>query len=154
MKLLTKYFISIGGAEMTIKVKLKQLGSKRDKLKENDFYLENVPHTVGELITESVKTCAESYNLRVRSGEEAKPLSAGDIAAMSEIGKIAFGINYGGKEADISEAVENALQAYRDGLFCIFIGEKRAGELDEKIVLDENDIVTFIKLTMLTGRLW
>ncbi|MGN0691229.1 MAG: hypothetical protein ACI4K7_02655 [Oscillospiraceae bacterium] len=139
---------------MNIKVNLKQLGSKKDKLKETDFYLEKVPHTVGELITESVRTCAEAYNMRVRSGERAEPLSEEEISAMSEIGKVAFGINYGGKEADIPEAVENALQSYRDGLFCIFIGEERTGELDEKISLDENNIVTFIKLTMLTGRLW
>ena len=121
---------------MTIKVNLKQLGSKKDKFEAVDFHLENEPHTVGELITESVKTCAEAYNMRVSSGETAKPLTEDSIAAMSEIGKIAFGVNYGGKEADISAAAENALQAYNDGLFCIFIGENRTGELNEKIILD------------------
>ena len=139
---------------MTIKVNLKRLGSKRDKIRAADFHLAESPSTVSELITLSVQTCAEAYNQRVRSGESASPLTEQQIADMSELGKIAFGINYGGKEADIPTAVENALQAYRDGLFCIFIGENRAGEPEEPITLCENDTVSFIRLTMLTGRLW
>ena len=139
---------------MTIKVNLKQLGSKRDKIKAADFQLAGEPSTAAELITQAVQTCAEAYNQRVRNGESASPLSDQQIADMSELGKIAFGINYGGKEADIPTAVENALQAYHDGLFCIFIGENRVGEPEEAINLHENDTVTFIRLTMLTGRLW
>lgn len=73
---------------------------------------------------------------------------------MSEIGKIAFGINYGGKTADEKAALENALQSYEDGLYRIFIGENELGELSDSISLSENDSVTFIRLTMLTGRLW
>lgn len=139
---------------MNIKVNIKQLGSKRSKIAETDLHIDNAPETVRELITEAVHACVKAYNERVRSGENAKPVSAEDINSMSEIGKIAFGINYGGKEADEKAALENALISYEDGLYRIFIGESEAGGLSDKIELSENDSVTFIRLTMLSGRLW
>lgn len=139
---------------MNIKVNIKQLGKKRATVEAEDFRLETRPETVKELIAASVHTCVEDYNGRVRKGESASPLSEEEILGMSEIGKIAFGINYGGKEANEEEAVQNALLSYEDGLYRIFIGENEAGNLEDKIDLGENSEVTFIRLTMLSGRMW
>ena len=133
---------------------MKQLGKKRNKIDGEKFFLETRPENVEELIRGSVHTCVKAYNERFLKGENAGPLSAEDIENMSEIGKIAFGINYGGKTADEQAAVSNALQAYEDGLFRIFIGENEAGELSSEINISEGERITFIKLTMLTGRLW
>lgn len=139
---------------MTIKVNIKQLGKKRSRIAEVPFVLENAPSTVCELIKEAVHTCVSEYNERVKKGEDAAPISAEEISEMSEIGKIAFGINYGGKTANEGTALENAMQSYDDGLYRIFIGENELGMLSDSISLTENDSVTFIRLTMLTGRLW
>lgn len=139
---------------MTIKVNIKQLGKKRSRIAEVPFILENTPSTVRELIKEAVHTCVSEYNERVKKGEDAVPVSAEEISEMSEIGKIAFGINYGGKTADERAALENALQSYEDGLYRIFIGENELGSISDSISLSENDSITFIILTMLTGRLW
>lgn len=139
---------------MTIKVNIKQLGKKRSRIAEVPFVLENAPSTVRELIKEAVHTCVSEYNERVKKGEDAAPVSAEEISEMSEIGKIAFGINYGGKTADERAALENALQSYEDGLYRIFIGENELGSISDSISLSENDSITFIRLTMLTGRLW
>ena len=139
---------------MYITVTVKQLGKKRSKIDGEKFPLENKPDTVEGLIREAVRTCVSAYNERVRKGDGAEPLSAEDIENMSEVGKIAFGINYGEKEADEQSAVQTALQAYKDGLFRIFIGDNEAGELSSGVDISEGERVTFIKLTMLTGRLW
>lgn len=139
---------------MIIKVNIKQLGSRRSRIAEMPFKLENTPATVRELIEEAVHTCVCDYNERVKKGENASPLSGDAISEMSEIGKVAFGINYGGRSADENTALENALQSYEDGLYRIFIGENEAGSLSDGIVLSENDSVSFIRLTMLTGRVW
>ena len=139
---------------MTIKVNIKQLGKKRSRIAEVPFVLENAPSTVCELIKEAVHTCVSEYNERVKKGECAAPVSADEINEMSEIGKVAFGINYGDKTADETAALENAMQSYDDGLYRIFIGENELGMLSDSISLTENDSVTFIRLTMLTGRLW
>ncbi len=139
---------------MTVKINIKQLGKKRSKISGMPFVLENTPSTVRELITEAVHTCVSEYNERVNKGENTEPLSSEQISELSEIGKIAFGINYGGKCADEKTALENALQSYDDGFYRIFIGETETGGLSDNIALSENDSITFIKLTMLTGRLW
>lgn len=139
---------------MTVKINVKQLGSKRAKISEMPFTLDDPPQTVGELITESVHICVSEYNERLKNGSSTQPLSDDKISEMSEAGKIAFGINYGGKYADETAAVENALQSYEDGLYRIFAGEDELGALDDSISLSENDTLTFIRLTMLTGRIW
>lgn len=139
---------------MEILVNIKQIGKKKNKVDKMPFHLDNTPRTVKELIKESVHTCVSEYNDRFRKGEQYRALTEEDIQSMSEVGKIAFGINYGGKEADEAEAVENAVQSYVDGLYRIFIGEEDAGDIDSEIELGENSEVTFIRLTMLSGRIW
>ena len=140
---------------MNIKISIKQIGSRKKGITEKDFFLEDKPRTVGELITYAVHTCVNEYNKRVENGENiTSPLSAGDIDALGEIGKIAFGINYGGKTADMKKAVEDALLAYEDGLFRIFVNGSEAGKTDDMLELSENDNVTFIRLTMLAGGMF
>ena len=73
---------------------------------------------------------------------------------MAQVGKIAFGINYGGKEQELEPAVNNAIQAFEDGLYRIFQGENELEGLDTVIDINDNDALTFIRLTMLTGRMW
>ncbi|SCY48659.1 hypothetical protein [Butyrivibrio sp. INlla14] len=139
---------------MDIKVNIKQIGKKKAKVSAMPFSIENQPHTVRELIKECVHTCVSEYNDRVRKSEQYRTLTEEDIQDMSEVGKIAFGINYGGKEADENKALENAIQSYEDGLYRIFIGEEDAGEIESRIVLEKNSEVTFIRLSMLSGRMW
>ena len=117
---------------MNIKINIKQLGKKRNKIAEQDFVLEHTPTTVHELICEAVHTCVMEYNQRVKCEEENKLISEEEISRKSEIGKIAFGINYGGKEAEEEKAVENAIQAYKDGLVRIFLGEEELDDLEKK----------------------
>lgn len=139
---------------MNIKVTMKQLGKKRNKISEVDFSLENRPSTVEELIKEAVHTCVAEYNERVRKQEHVTPLTGEQIADRSEIGKIAFGINYGGKEADEAVAVTVALQAFEDGLVRIFHKDEELTELSQAIDVQQNDLFTFLRMTMLVGALF
>lgn len=139
---------------MIIKVNIKQLGKKKSKLAGVPFPLDNEPHTVRELIRECVRTCVKQYNERAAKSDNPDPLTAEQIADMSVVGKIAFGLNYGEKLRDEEKAVENAYQAYEDGLFRVFLGEDEAGELDSTVSISEGSEVTFIRLVMLAGRMW
>ncbi len=135
---------------MNIRVHVKQLGSRRDKIVGVPFRLARAPQTVAELIAEAVRSCVAEYNARLEQSE-ATPLTQADINARAELGKIAFGLNFGGKPADEPQAIAHAQQAYADGIFRIFIGETECGDLTEAVSLAENDALTFIRLTMLTG---
>ena len=140
---------------MTLKVNIKQIGQRRQKVAPVDFELVKMPNTVRELIELTVEKCVNEYNERVRAGDtNVKPLSESDIRDMADIGKIAFGINYGEKEQDLGKAVENALQSYEDGIYRVFINDEQLEKLDDTINLSENDSLTFIRLTMLSGRMW
>lgn len=140
---------------MIIKVNLKQIGQRKQKIAPLDFKYHPVPETVRELIIQTVTSCVASFNERVRMGEyNARPLSQNQITDMAQIGKIAFGINYGGKEQSLQKAVENALQSFEDGIYRIFLNDNELENLDDAICLKENDSLTFIKLTMLAGRMW
>lgn len=140
---------------MTLKVNLKQIGERRQKIAPIDFEFPNVPRNLRELITSTVEICVNEYNERVRKGETGeKPLSDAEISDMANVGKIAFGINYGGKEQDLAKAIENAVQSFEDGLYRVFLNDNELEKLDEELNLSENDELTFIRLTMLAGRLW
>lgn len=144
---------------MKVKVNLKQIGQRKQKIAPVDFEYPSPPKTVRELIKLTVEQCVNAYNERVRAGQDSeKPLTQQQITDMSEVGKIAFGINYGEKEQDLGKAHENALQSFEDGLYRIFIGDKEieieVEGLDTAITLNEGDTLTFIKLTMLAGRMW
>lgn len=140
---------------MNLKVNIKQIGQRKQKVAPVNFALAEVPGTVRELIGLTVEKCVNEYNERVRAGDaNVKPLSESDIRDMADIGKIAFGINYGTKEQDLGKAVENALQSFEDGIYRVFLNDAELESLDEVINLSEGDSLTFIRLTMLSGRMW
>lgn len=140
---------------MNLMVNIKHIGQRRQKVAPVDFELVKTPNTVRELIECTVEKCVAEYNERVRTGDSnIKPLSDEEIHDMAYIGKIAFGINYGEKEQDLGKAAENALQSYEDGIYRVFINDEQLEKLDDPINLSENDSLTFIRLTMLSGRMW
>lgn len=140
---------------MILKINLKQIGERRQKIAPVDFEYHPVPKTVRELIVQTVISCVNSYNERARTGENhTKALSERQVADMAGIGKIAFGINYGGKEQPLDKAIDNALQSFEDGIYRIFLNDSELEELDAEIDVSENDSLTFIRLTMLAGRMW
>lgn len=140
---------------MILKINLKQIGERKQKIAPIDFTYDPIPKTVRELIIQTVTSCVNSYNERVRAGEaNVRPLMREEINDMANIGKIAFGINYSGREQDVDKAVENALQAFEDGIYRIFLNDKELEKLEAPMNARENDSLTFIRLTMLAGRMW
>lgn len=139
---------------MKVKITVKQMGKKRNKIDEADFALRRQPQNVKELIEESVHTCVSLYNQRWDKKDAAMLLSDSEIEDMSEIGKIAFGINYGSKKAEEDLAVQTAIQAYEDGLVRIFLNQEELGDIGQEITVSEGDCLLFIKMTMLSGAMF
>ena len=69
-------------------------------------------------------------------------------------GKIAFGVNYGEKNADFSIALSHALEAFEDGIVVIFADDRKLENLHDELDLKTVKSLTFIKLSMLAGRMW
>ena len=137
---------------MHLYVNMKQLGKRKNTVDKVAFSYERTPEDLRELIGEMVKICVADYIDRMDKGEAV--LSEEQIADMSQIGKIAFGIVYGEKKPDVQKAVETAVQGFEDGLFRVFLGDRELENLDEKVEFAEGNEITFIRLTMLAGRMW
>lgn len=60
----------------------------------------------------------------------------------------------GRKNIDQKTAINTCLEAFEDGLIALFIDDNRYENLKDKIELTGNEVLTFIKLTMLAGRMW
>ena len=136
---------------MKVNVQVKKLGKRIQTVGSIPYELDTCPATLRELIVCMVEQGVEGYNKRLRSGEQNKALSGTEIHDMSQVGKIAFGIPFGQKEADPTKAVDAALLAFTDGLYRFFINEQEITQLDAPLQLWEGDTIAIIRLVMLTG---
>ena len=110
--------------------------------------------TVRELITELTKAGVEDYNKRLEQPEILKCLTKEEIGDKAAGGKISFGAVYGDKEADPRKAADNAIQCFEDGIYRIFLDNRPLESLDERLKVTGENVFTFVRLTMLTGRMW
>ncbi len=136
---------------MLIYVSVKQM-SKRKSIQKCLFLLENEPHTLRELIEEAVRSALRSYRERAEGFES--PFNEEQWEAMREAGKFAFGFHYNTNEITEEKAVATALEAVRDGTVCVFKDGKLLEDLNQSITVQEGDTFAFVKLTMLSGRMW
>lgn len=136
---------------MKVYVNAKQIKKRGDQIAAYPYELKTVPQTLRQLLCAMVTDGVEGYNRRVQSKENLSVLSKDAIDAMSQVGKIGFGIPFDHREADLEDALETAVQGFADGLYRLFVGEREMEDLDEPLCLREGDTITIIRLVMLTG---
>jgi len=148
---------------MIVLVNQKSIG-KNKRIKTVPLEYKDVPGNLYNLIGNTVKIMVEDFYRRVKNRES--PLSEEQIKDLAEIGRVSFGIIYNDKMPDVKEAVDTAVLAYRDGLVAIFINDELVEVKSDQptpteeelknctIELHENDTISFVRLTMLAGRMW
>jgi hypothetical protein len=139
---------------MKVYIQIKKLGKRIQTVGSIPYELDACPATLRELIACMVNQGVEGYNERLRSGAQNKALSEAEIQDMSQVGKVAFGIPFGEREANPQKAVDAALLAFTDGLYRFYINELEITELDTPVHLCEDDTIAIIRLVMLTGGLF
>ena len=139
---------------MKVYIQVKKLGKRIQTVGSIPYELETCPATLREMIACMVNQGVEGYNERLRSGAQNKALSEAEIQDMSQVGKVAFGIPFGEREANPQKAVDAALLAFTDGLYRFYINELEITELDTPVHLCEDDTIAIIRLVMLTGGLF
>ena len=148
--------------DMKILFEQKKPGRKSPNIEPVAVELDCCPSTVGELISSTARSLVATFNRRASSAsvdmdtdnQTVCPLSDEEISNLAETGRVAFGIVYNGREEDPEKAASNALQSYEDGIFRIFINGNDAGCADNPIRLVDSDLVTVVRLTLLSGRMW
>lgn len=139
---------------MKIKVNLKSIGKRKQSVKTVVYEIPGHPDTIRELICAVTAAGVEEYNRRMESSELLHYLTNEEITDMAQAGKVSFGVNYGEKKADLTKAQENAIQCFEDGIYQIFFNDEPLEVLEGKIHITEESIFTFVRLTMLAGRMW
>lgn len=139
---------------MRIYVCLKSPAEVSKKVSEIPFDIEGCAHTLREFISECVRSCIRAYIKRGKEAENPAPLSDREYEKMEAVGKFAFGVHYNKNEINEEKAIAAAVLSVSDGLVFIFKGDQALLELDDEIEISEGDVFTFIKLTLLSGRMW
>ena len=140
---------------MQVQVNVKRIGKRRNAIETCPYEIGEV-RDVGELIAAFVTAEVTRFNERAAAGETVlRYLTSEEVADAATVGKIGFGADYNGQVQDTAAAIENARQSFEDGIYRIFInGDEVGGALDTPVTLRENDEITFVRLTMLAGRMW
>ena len=135
-------------------IQVKQLGKRKCSIEKMPVDFPVAPASVQELIEAVVSWQVKEYSVRRQERAMRKNITCEEMEDKAAAGKVDFGANYNGKPAAEAEAIINALQSYEDGIFRIFLNDAELGELSSPIQLKEESTLTFIRLAMLSGRLW
>ena len=139
---------------MNIYIKLKSAGKRRPVLENTPYELPEDITSLRQLLETIVRQEAEKYNSRSAENMLVPFLTETEISDRALVGKIGFGRLYSVKKADPEKAVETALQGFEDGLFRIVVNDMEITDIDSPLSINENDVLTCIRLTFLTGGLW
>lgn len=139
---------------MQIYIYVKQLGKRRNVVDKKVMQLDKTPDNTAALIAGIVALQVREYNQRLEQCELLNYLTDEDIQVKAATGKINFGANYNEMPADMEKAIRNALQSFEDGIFRVFVDGKELESLEESVMLKEGSELTFVRLTMLAGRMW
>ena len=137
---------------MKIIINVKGL-SRKKIIHQEEVELINKVSTTKDLITELVKINVEKFNKKIDDKDILSIMTNEHIAEAVRSGKIGDEV-HGDKKANLEKALDTAYLAFEDGLYCIFINDEQTEKLDDSLNLKDGDILTFIRLTMLAGRMW
>lgn len=139
---------------MKIYVNLKSIGNHKASVKPVPIEIKDCPATLRDLILAVVETGVEEYNRRAENSELLTYLTKEELEEKARTGRIGFGVNYGDGKAELVAAQNNAIQCFEDGIYRIFMDGKPLEVLDDLIGVTEEKTFTFVRLTMLAGRIW
>ena len=137
---------------MKIIINVKGLSRKKG-IHQEEIELTDKISTTKDLITELVKINVEKFNKKIDDKDILSIMTNEYIAEAARSGKIGDEV-HGDKKANLEKALDTAYLAFEDGLYCIFINDEQSEKLDDNLNLKDGDILTFIRLTMLAGRMW
>ena len=135
-------------------VTVKEAGKKRAKISNKELIIINKINTLKDLITEIVTGEVNRLNDKGFEEEIFKFLESSEIEDKAFIGKVSFSEKHNENKQDLHKAIDNAIQSFEDGIYRVFVNDDEIEKLNTELNLKEGDNLAFIKLTMLSGRLW
>ena len=136
---------------MQIYINKKSFRKKRHGLTQFPYEINDHNHTLKDLLLDIVAREVEQYN--AQKDQSFVLLSEEEMAEMIDQGKVVFD-NLTEHHADLLKAQETVLENYQDGMIKVLLNDREIQDPDEEIEIKEGDVLTFIRLTFLAGRMW
>jgi hypothetical protein len=131
--------------------KTKPLFSDRTLVLPVELFEREQPLTLRDLLTQIVLQEVEAFRERMQQDSVIQVLTKEAIAQGLKLGKIDSGGREIEQQVDPQAAVDNALQAFEDGFYFVFIDDKQQEKLDDAINLRPNSQMLFLRLVPLVG---
>lgn len=138
---------------MKVFIKVKAVAKKKPLIDTVPMDIDDGIALSNELIACIVRKNVKEFNRKAVDKPIFRYLASDDIADQSQTGKVGFNDKKNEAVQDEEQAVENAITCFSDGIFRLFVGDDEI-EYNQPVSLKEGDELTFIRLTMLAGRLW
>ncbi|MCP1135877.1 hypothetical protein NKT34_21480 [Paenibacillus polysaccharolyticus] len=139
---------------MKLWITVKSLGKRKPALAKQAAELPETTSTLRLLIENMVEQQVQAFRERKDAAGMLAYLMPQDIDAQGATGKVGFGTIHGEGVPDLGEAKEAAILAYEDGMYKVFLNDEELEDLDQSLNIEDGAHVTFIRFTMLAGRLW
>lgn len=139
---------------MDLKINCKSVAKRRNAIQQITYHYDMPLVTVQDLLTETVKINVAEYKARQENSELLTFLTKEEIEDKGTQGKISFGRIYGERKPNVEKAIQSALECFEDGIVVVFAGDRQLNKLDEKLDLQDGSEITFVRMTMLAGRMW
>jgi hypothetical protein len=143
----------------TLTISGKVLGKSQNLFTSWQMDLVDRSLTLEELLTEIVRSEIQAFQARQADRRLTKVLGLVDIEAGIAAGKISSGGS--DLEQVVDElgailqgrgyAIENALQAFKDGFYLVFVDDEQQEDLTAIVDLTANSELLFLRLTPLVG---
>jgi hypothetical protein len=135
----------------TLTISGKVLGKSQNLFTTWQMDLPAKSSTLEELLTEIVRSEIQAFQFRQADRRLTKVLGLVDIEAGVAVGKVSSGGSDLEQVVDERGAVENALQAFKDGFYLVFIDDEQQEDLTAIVDLNANSELLFLRLTPLVG---
>jgi hypothetical protein len=137
----------------SITVEVRAVGGRRPLFPDFSFDLEDAGNetTLRQLIARVVLSEVEAFRNRQESRRLMQVLTQVDIAQGLMKGKVVSGGSDFEQSVDKEAAIANAIQAFEDGVYYIFVDDHQKTELDASFRLGANSRLTFLRLVPLAG---
>ena len=139
---------------MDIYVRVKAIGKRKDILAPALYTIPDGICSLRQLLTAVVQKEVDRYNNKEAEAQLISFLTQQELDDQAKIGKVSFGSIYSDKKADPGKAVAKAIGCWEDGLVRVFMNDEELTDLDAKLVIEEQAIFTFMRLTFLAGSIW
>lgn len=146
--------LSQGGARMQLFYQQKVIGKKSRKLQKIPFTVDEPIHTLKDLLIVLVTKEVQAYNEKLIDTPVYLFVTEQQLQDAASHGKIHFGDKKSSTKQDLDDALSTMLQAFEDELFLVLHNDEQLDTLTTPLTILEDDVFTFIKLTMLSGRIW